>query len=72
MFLFGCIKINAPYFVKIKILNVLGAWVPSMKVAMHLMTGFDFGEPRKPQTALTEQQVEDLKKDLAALNLLKK
>uniref|UniRef100_A0A1B6CQ74 N-acetylneuraminate lyase n=1 Tax=Clastoptera arizonana TaxID=38151 RepID=A0A1B6CQ74_9HEMI len=49
-----------------------GGWVPTMKVAMHLMTGFDFGEPRKPQTALTEQQINDLRKDLEALNLIKK
>ena len=43
-----------------------------MKVAMNLVAGFDFGEPREPQVALTEEQIQSMKKDLDDLGLLKK
>lgn len=49
-----------------------GSWVPAMKVAMNLVAGFDFGEPREPQVALTEEQLQSMKKDLDDLGLLKK
>lgn len=49
-----------------------GSWVPTMKVAMNLVAGFDFGEPREPQVALTEEQIKSMKKDLNDLGFLNK
>ena len=41
-----------------------------MKVAMGLMTPIDMGPPRPPLLALTDSQIEQMKKELEALKLL--
>lgn len=41
-----------------------------MKAAMSLMTPINVGPPRPPLTPLSGQQIEQLKEDLTALQLL--
>jgi dihydrodipicolinate synthase/N-acetylneuraminate lyase len=41
-----------------------------MKAAMNLMTPINVGPPRPPLTPLDDQQIEQLKEDLTALQLL--
>jgi dihydrodipicolinate synthase/N-acetylneuraminate lyase len=47
-----------------------GGWVSTMKAAMSLMTPINVGPPRPPLTPLSGQQIEQLKEDLTALQLL--
>jgi dihydrodipicolinate synthase/N-acetylneuraminate lyase len=53
-----------------KILFSTGGWVSTMKAAMSLMTPINVGPPRPPLTPLSDQQTEELEKDLRALQLL--
>ncbi|KAJ9592020.1 hypothetical protein L9F63_001459 [Diploptera punctata] len=54
----------------IKIITRNGGWVATMKVAMGLMASIDMGPPRPPLVALTDAQIEQMKKELGALKLL--
>ncbi|KDR19640.1 N-acetylneuraminate lyase-like isoform X2 [Zootermopsis nevadensis] len=56
-----------------KAINVItrnGGWVSTMKAAMSLMTPINVGPPRPPLTPLIDKQIDQLKKDLTALQLL--
>jgi N-acetylneuraminate lyase len=47
-----------------------GAWVPTMKVAMNILTPINVGIARPPLKNLTEAQIEDMRKSFKALGLL--
>nr|XP_023022964.1 N-acetylneuraminate lyase-like [Leptinotarsa decemlineata] len=47
-----------------------GAWVPTMKIAMGLITSIDVGKARPPLDNLTEEQQTEMKNSLKALSIL--
>ncbi|GFG38025.1 hypothetical protein Cfor_02319 [Coptotermes formosanus] len=54
----------------IRVITHNGSWVSTMKAAMSVMTPIDVGPPRPPLTPLSDEHTQELKKDLAALQLL--
>lgn len=53
------------------IFDFVGSWVSTMKVAMNIMTDFDFGQPRAPLDILTEKQVQQMEDELRMAGFLK-
>ncbi|XP_072378537.1 N-acetylneuraminate lyase-like [Diabrotica undecimpunctata] len=47
-----------------------GAWVPTMKVAMNLLTPINVGQSRPPLVNLTQAQIDDMEQSLKKLDLL--
>jgi len=51
-------------------LSPTGGWVSTMKAAMNIMTPIDVGPPRPPLTPLSDEHIQELKKELAARQLI--
>lgn len=47
-----------------------GAWVPTMKVAMNLVTGINPGPARPPLINLTTTETDKMKNSLKLLNIM--
>ncbi|XP_057652421.1 N-acetylneuraminate lyase-like isoform X1 [Diorhabda carinulata] len=54
----------------VNIISKDGAWVPTMKVAMNLITPINVGVARPPLKNLTEAQIEDMRKSLKEIRIL--
>ncbi|CAG9815993.1 unnamed protein product [Phaedon cochleariae] len=49
---------------------LVGAWIPSMKVAMNFITPVNVGKSRPPLNNLTEAQEEEIRDSLKAISVL--